>query len=68
MRMEMKFEEELLISKLAEYQELSPEWRVIKMALEEIKIALSQDEIQLEDEIENQDTESILPIVCSANS
>ena len=34
----MKFEEELLIEKLAEYQELSPGWRVIKMALEEIKI------------------------------
>jgi len=68
MRMEMKFEEELLVSKLAEYEELSPEWRVIKMALEEIKIVLSQDEIQLEDEIENQDSESISPIVCSANS
>ena len=66
--MEMKFEEEILLSKLTEYQELSAEWRVIKMALEEIKIALSQDEIQLEDEIENQDSESILPIVCSSNS
>ena len=64
----MKFEEEILLSKLTEYQELSAEWRVIKMALEEIKIALSQDEIQLEDEIENQDSESILPIVCSSNS
>ena len=30
----MKFEEEILLNKLSEYQELSTEWRVIKMALE----------------------------------
>jgi len=66
MRMEMKFEEEILLNKLSENQELSTDWRVIKMALEEIKIALSQDEIQLEDEIENQN--STFPIVCNANS